>query len=107
MNYVEVVKLRVARAQLATALDLFIRDRDPVPVQCLACGGGDVVEALANLSGIAPFSSIVFEENPDLDVPKWRGIRNQYWNAFKHLRDRKGFLREDEELLKNFDDTHN
>ncbi|WP_347882443.1 hypothetical protein [Bradyrhizobium sp. SSUT18] len=40
-------KLNVARHQLGTALDLFIKDRDPVAVQCLACGGGELIEAIA------------------------------------------------------------
>ena len=32
---------------MVTALDLFLRDKDPISVQCLACGGGEVVEGLA------------------------------------------------------------
>ena len=40
-------KLNVARHQLGTALDLFIRDQDPIAVQCLACGGGELIEAIA------------------------------------------------------------
>jgi hypothetical protein len=35
------LKCRIARSQLATALDLFLRDKDPVSVQCLACGGSN------------------------------------------------------------------
>jgi hypothetical protein len=31
----KLTKLDVARHQLGTALDLFIRDRDPIAVQCL------------------------------------------------------------------------
>jgi hypothetical protein len=103
----EEMKLQVARAQLATALDLFIRDKDPISVQCLACGGGEVVEALAQLKGIDPFSTHALQEHPHLDVAKLRAIRNQYWNSFKHLADRKGLLRDDEELLASFDDTKN
>jgi predicted ATPase len=35
-------KLDVARQQLGTATELFIRDRDPVSAQCLACGGAEI-----------------------------------------------------------------
>ena len=44
-------KIVVARAQLVTALDLFVRDKDPNSIQCLACGGGEVIEALASQCG--------------------------------------------------------
>jgi hypothetical protein len=40
-------KIRVARSQLATALDLFIRDNGSNIGHCLACGGGEVIEGLA------------------------------------------------------------
>lgn len=101
------LKLKVGRAQLATALDLFIRDRDPVSVQCLACGGGEVIEGIAHLQGIDPFSTHMLEEHPNLNVARLKGIRNQYWNAFKHLVDREGVVRDDEALLNGFDDTKN
>ena len=44
-------KIVVARAQLVTALDLFVRDKDPISIQCLACGGGEIIEALAEAHG--------------------------------------------------------
>jgi hypothetical protein len=101
------MKLRIARSQLATALDLFVRNKDPISVQCLACGGGEVVEGIANLKGIEPFSTQALQEHPHFDIGKLRGIRNQYWNAFKHLTARDGALRDDEALLKDFNDTKN
>jgi hypothetical protein len=101
------MKLQVARSQLATALDLFVRDMDPISVQCLACGGGEVVEGIARLKGIEPFSTHALQEHPHLDLARLRGIRNQYWNAFKHLSDRGGGVRDDEPLLTKFDDTKN
>jgi hypothetical protein len=107
LDSIAAIKLRVARAQLATALDLFIRDKDPISVQCLACGGGEVVEAVAILQGTTPFSTIVLEEHPNLDFAKLRKIRNQYWNAFKHLHNREIVLRDDEALLSEFEDTKN
>lgn len=101
------LKLKVGRAQLATALDLFVRDKDPISVQCLACGGGEVIEGIAHLKGIEPFSTHMLEEHPHLNFARLKGIRNQYWNAFKHLIDLKGVVRDDEALLSSFDDTKN
>jgi hypothetical protein len=100
-------KIVVARAQLMTALDLFLRDKDPISIQCLACGGGEIIEALAEAHGEEPFAMHILETQPDMDRRAIRKLRNQYWNAFKHFSDRKGFAREDEDLLSRFDDTKN
>ena len=53
----QLTKLDVARHQLGTAMDLFIRDRDPVAVQCLACGGAEMIEAVAELQKVEMFST--------------------------------------------------
>jgi hypothetical protein len=100
-------KIVVASAQLATALDLFARDKDPISIQCLACGGGEIIEALAEAHGEEPFAMHVLETQPDMDRKAIRKLRNQYWNAFKHFSDRKGLAREDEDLFSRFDDTKN
>jgi hypothetical protein len=47
-------KLDVARHQLGTALDPFTRDRDPIAVQCLACGGGELIEAIGCAASRTP-----------------------------------------------------
>jgi hypothetical protein len=39
---------------MVMALDLFVRDKDPISIQCLACGGGEVVEGLAENEGRPP-----------------------------------------------------
>ncbi|MDN4982294.1 hypothetical protein QY049_03530 [Bradyrhizobium sp. WYCCWR 13022] len=100
-------KLNVARHQLGTALDLFIKDRDPIAVQCLACGGAELIEAIAASENIKTFSSHILGTYPDLDVGKIRRLQRQYWNAFKHLSTKEGFRREDDELLASFNDTAN
>jgi hypothetical protein len=100
-------KLDVARHQLGTALDLFIRDRDPIAVQCLACGGGEVIEGIATVENLRPFSTHMLESVPDLDMKKIRRLRNQYWNAFKHLTTHGGEPRDDAETLATFDDSKN
>lgn len=100
-------KLSVARAQLVTALDLFVRDKDPISIHCLACGGGEVIEGLAELHDHEIFATHILKSQPEIDRKKIRALRNQYWNAFKHFSDRKGLQREDEELLNGFDDRQN
>jgi hypothetical protein len=101
-------KITVARAQLVTALDLFVRDKDPISIQCLACGGGEVVEGLAEAKGEAPFAMHILKTQPKMDRKEVRWRRNEYWNAFKHFYDRSGKLaREDEELLARFGDANN
>src|SRR5262245_2088487 len=100
-------KLLVAIAQLMTALDLFVRHKDPISVQCLACGGGEVIGAVAEAQGDATFATHIMETQSDLDRGAIRELRNRYWNAFKHFSDRKGMPREDEELLRRFSDEVN
>lgn len=107
MSKLTELKLKIGRAQLATGLDLFIRDKDPVSIQCLACGGGEIIEGVARLKGVEPFSTHALEEHPHLNVASLKRIRNQYWNAFKHLIDRQEALRDDEELLRDFNDSKN
>jgi hypothetical protein len=100
-------KIAVAKAQLLTALDLFVRDKDPISIQCLACGGGEVVEGLAETHGEEPFAMHILTIQPDMDRKAIRRKRNQYWNAFKHFFDLKGLPREDEEMLAQFSDINN
>jgi hypothetical protein len=83
-------KIGVARAQLLTAMDLFLRDKDPISVHSLACGGGELIEGLAQASGREPFSTHILQTQPHLDQIKIRRLRNKYWNAFKHFYDLKG-----------------
>jgi len=103
----QLTKLDVARHQLGTALDLFIRDRDPISVQCLACGGGELIEAIATMQNVRPFTSHILEVIPEIDLPRIRHLQKQFWNAFKHLNKRDGQQRDDEATLAAFDDTKN
>jgi hypothetical protein len=100
-------KLNVARHQLGTALDLFIRDQDPIAVQCLACGGGELIEAIAAANDLRPFSTHMLESIPNLDIKKIRKLQRQYWNAFKHMSDKEGQPRDDTDMLGAFSDSAN
>jgi hypothetical protein len=102
------IKLTVARAQLGTALSLFIQDRAPISVHALACGGAEVMEGLAEQSGLATLSSHILTTFPDVDFAKVKGLRNQYWNAIKHFyKPDNKTAREDEKLMADFSDRAN
>jgi hypothetical protein len=100
-------KIEVARSQLVTALDLFTRDKDPISVHCLACGGGEVIEGLAEAKAEKVFATHILQTQPEMDRAKVGRLRKVYWNAFKHFSNKEGLPREDEELLKDFNDTKN
>jgi hypothetical protein len=100
-------KLDVGRHQLGTALDLFIRNRDPIAVQCLACGGGELIEGIATINDLRPFSSHILETVPEIDIKRIRILQRKYWNAFKHLVSHDGEVRDDDDTLASFDDTKN
>ncbi len=102
------VKVMVARAQLGTALDLFIRDRDPIAVHALACGGSEIVEGLAKHGDIPSVSTHILKTLPSIDYRKVKDLRNQFWNAFKHFHapDRKT-VRDDDALIADFTDAAN
>lgn len=102
------VKLNIARAQLGTSLSLFIRDKDPIAVHALACGGSEIIEGLAGHHGIETLSTHILKEHPQIDMRQIRRRRNQYWNAFKHFyeQDQKT-ARDDEALMVDFSDNAN
>lgn len=101
-------KLQAARLQLGTALELFILNRDPISVQCLACGAGEILEGIARSSSITTLSNLLLNRNPDLDVGEVKRIKNKYWNSFKHFYDKDNKTpRNDEEILGGFSDFQN
>jgi hypothetical protein len=102
------LKIECARRQLGTALDLYLRDRDPVSVHCLAHGGCELIEVYAKKAGAKPFVSHILETRPDLDIKALKTVQRKYWNAFKHALERHdGDERDDDELLSSFTDEQN
>ncbi|MBY5890380.1 hypothetical protein HFN49_29815 [Rhizobium leguminosarum] len=102
------IKIQIARAQLGTALDLFIRDRDPYSVHSLACGGSEIVEGLAKEADLPSISTHILQTIPDIDQRKLKRLRNQHWNAFKHFYEQDGkTVRDDEALMADFADEAN
>lgn len=102
-------KLYVARAQLGTALQLFIENRDPYSIQALACGAGELIEGIAQQANLPVFSSHIMQTYPDLNtLGAIKRIRNKYWNAFKHFYEKDNQTpRDDEEIITQFSDECN
>ena len=102
------IKIRLARAQLGAALHLFIRNKDPYSVHALACGGSELIEGLAETAGLQTLSNHIMALQPDIDMRKIKGLRNQYWNALKHFYKHTGeTARDDERLMADFSDVAN
>lgn len=102
------LKTYLARAQLGTALDLFIKDKDPISVHALACGGCELIEGVAKASGRSTLSTHILDTHPYIDMKRIHTLRNQHWNAIKHFynHDRRT-ERDDTALLADFSDHHN
>lgn len=101
------IKEAIARRQLGTALALFIADDDPVSVHCLACGGGEIADYLAHAANEKTFRQHALEVHSDMKPKELQILRNKYWNAMKHALTLDGKVRSDEDLMADFDDSHN
>jgi hypothetical protein len=100
-------KAEVARRQLGTALAMFLRGLDPVSTHCLAVGGGEIAEWLAEKAGAKTFTSHVLTTFPELTPAAIKWVRRKNWNAFKHATTRQGKDRKDDEILVGFDPNDN
>lgn len=100
-------KLEVARRQLGMALWLFIDDLEPLAVQTLACGAGEILNELAAQTGLDNSSGQILKTNPALGLRDVKFLRNEFWNAFKHATSRDGTARADQETLDAFSDVKN
>jgi hypothetical protein len=106
------LKVESARRQLGTALALYLDNRDPVSVHCLAGGGCELIEFYAKKVGVKPFASHILETQPEtqpaLEIKTLRKIQRQYWTAFKHAaHQHSGKERDDDALLRQFSDEQN
>ena len=106
-KYESMDKSEVARRQLGAALDMFLNGRDPISAHCLAVGGGEISEWLAQKAGAETFTTHALLTFPKLTVADLQSIRRRHWNAFKHATTQNGKDRDDAEILDNFDQSHN
>jgi hypothetical protein len=93
-----------ARCQLGTALSLFLDDRDPVSVLCLASAGGEIAEQLASTGDQNAFSAYGLAAAA-VDVAVLRQERNAYWSDFKAAV--KGDGKSGRAVLADFSDVRN
>jgi hypothetical protein len=101
------LKIESARRQLGSALQLYLQDRDPVSVHCLANGGCELIEYYAKKAGRQPFTSHILQTYPNLNIEKLRGVQRRYWTAFKHATQHSGKERNDDAVLTQFNDEKN
>jgi hypothetical protein len=102
------LKIETARRRLGTALGLYLWDRDPVAVHCLANGGCELIEYYAEKAGGQRFSSHILRAYSDLDIKELRRIQRKYWTAFKHAtHQHSGKERDDDGVLMEFNDEKN
>lgn len=101
-------KLEVVRAQLGTALSLFMQDRDPYSVHVLAAGACEIAEGLVKEAELPTLSTHILRIFPSVHMPTMTSLRNRYWNAFKHLyKPKSEELRDDREVIGTFTDKMN
>jgi hypothetical protein len=97
----------VARAQLLTALDLFVADKDAVSVQALAGNAREILESLCRLAGIEPLTELLLRQNKGKPARDLYKAMNLYRNCFKHLGETERQRADDQLTLDQFDDTKN
>lgn len=102
------LKLEAARRQLGLATKLYLADECPVSVHTLAHAAGDIVEFYAAQKG-KDFFSHALAANAHMTAQEMRNAQRLFANALKHAcADRKRLVqRQDEELLRQFDDREN
>lgn len=66
-----------------------------------------MIEAIADVQNVEPLKSHMLGTVPNLDIKELRRLQRLYWNAFKHMTQRKGEMRDDAALLAAFDDRNN
>lgn len=101
------LKIEAARRQLGTALDLYMRDQDPVSVHTLTGAAGEILEHYAGKIAGQSFSSRVLGISPTMTQEQWVQAKHKIRNALKHASTRSGKDRDDEDLLASFSDHDN
>lgn len=100
-------KIAVARAQLGTALSLYLSDKDPISVHSLAAAA-ELLAGIGKQANAKTISGHILETNPDMKESELARLRAKHWNAFKHLYEiDKRTLRSDDEVIAEFEDRHN
>lgn len=97
----------VARRLLGAATQLFIDDKDPTSVHCLASSAAEHASFMAKSAGKETFNEHILSTFPEMNIKNVRKIRNRMWTAIKHSHDlRKSPINVPSELA-DFSDTTN
>jgi hypothetical protein len=99
--------LIVARSQLLTAIDLFFADRDPVSVQALGGNAREMLETLCRRNNVEPMTELLLRDQPGTTLRDVYTAANLYRNSFKHVGATEAEIRENQNILDQFDDTKN
>lgn len=59
-------KIAVARAQLGTALSLYLSDKDPISVHSLAAAAAELLAGIGKQANVKTISGHILETNPDM-----------------------------------------
>ena len=107
LDDISTIKVKVARAQLGSAMDLFIRDKDAYSVQALACGGCEVIDGVAKLNNINRFALHIMRNYPDVDEKRDQAAAEPILERHQARDQPQRSHAELLELLKSFDDRAN
>ncbi|MBI4252433.1 MAG: hypothetical protein HY618_08235 [Candidatus Tectomicrobia bacterium] len=80
----KLAEIDAARSQLATAINLFFNDVDPISVHSLACASAEILEAICRKNSKQTFFAHMRESNPKFTSKEIRETLNKSKNWFKH-----------------------
>ncbi len=80
----------LTRRLLGAATQLFLDDKDPVSVHCLASSAAEHASHLSKSHTGRVFNDHILATFPERDLKDIRRIRNRIWTAIKHSHDQKG-----------------
>jgi hypothetical protein len=97
----------LVRRLLGVATQLFLDDKDPISVHCLASSAGEHAAELAAQAKAETLNQHILKTFPERSLKEIRKLRNRDWNAIKHSKNEAGQLRIPEAELKEFKDAVN
>lgn len=97
----------LVRRLLGMATQLFLENRDPVSVHCLAASSLEHAEHLAMEHTGGDFKSKIMSTLPGISERELRRLRNRHWTVIKHSHNLGGVPFDVEDELSDFDDSQN
>lgn len=103
----DIDRTELIRRLLGTATQLFLDEKDPISVHCLAASALEHAEYLAISANAVPLKSHILETFPQSSEKEINRLRNQHYRSIKHSHDLKGVPFDIEKELNKFDDRSN